>query len=101
MLSYLRMKGLPFVEDGAMITGKLESGEEIRMEFNDSGGIVSLNGGSFFYFQLIALIRMNYVRLVPRVAVLLPLACSFRLTPPIRGRASRGFSDEVSMTRIH
>ena len=43
LLSYLRMKGLPFVEDGAMVTGKLESGEEIRMEFSDSGGIVSLN----------------------------------------------------------
>jgi len=38
---YLRKKGLPFVEDGAMIIGKLESGEEIRMEFNSSGGILS------------------------------------------------------------
>ncbi len=47
LLSYLRMKGLPFVEDGAMITGKLESGEEIRMEFGGSGIIVSLNGESF------------------------------------------------------
>ena len=45
--SYLRMKGLPLVEDGAMIIGKLESGEEIRMEFDGSGGILSLNGGAF------------------------------------------------------
>jgi hypothetical protein len=45
--SYLRIKGLPFVEDGAMIIGKLESGEEIRMEFDGSNGILSLNGGSF------------------------------------------------------
>ena len=45
--SYLRMKGLPFVEDGAMITGKLESGEELRMEFGGSGDSVLLNGESF------------------------------------------------------
>jgi hypothetical protein len=30
-----------------MIIGKLESGEEVRMEFDDSGGILSLNGGPF------------------------------------------------------
>lgn len=47
LLAYLRIKGLPFVEDGAMIAGKLESGEELRMEFSANGGIVSLNGGSF------------------------------------------------------
>ncbi len=47
LLSYLRMKGLPLVEDGAMIIGKLESGEDLRMEFGGSGPIVSLNGESF------------------------------------------------------
>jgi len=46
LLSYLRAKGLPFVEDGVVITGKLGSGEEIRMEFDASGRIDSLNGGS-------------------------------------------------------
>lgn len=46
-LSYLRMKGLPLVEDGAVITGKLESGEELRMEFDGNGAIVMLNGKSF------------------------------------------------------
>lgn len=47
LLSYLRIKGLPFVEDSAMITGRLGSGEEIRMAFSSSGGIMSLNEESF------------------------------------------------------
>lgn len=47
LLSYLRKKGLPFTEDDAMILGKLESGEEFRMEFSDSGGIKTLNGEAF------------------------------------------------------
>ncbi len=41
VLSYFRAKGLPFVEDGAIITGKLESGEELRMEFDRNGGILA------------------------------------------------------------
>jgi len=47
LLSYFRMKGLPFVEDGVLVTGKLGSGEEIPMEFNGSGGVMSLNGAFF------------------------------------------------------
>jgi hypothetical protein len=47
VLSYVRIKGLPFVEDGAKLIGKLESGEEFRMEFGGSGNIVSMNGESF------------------------------------------------------
>jgi hypothetical protein len=44
VMSYLRRKGLPFQEDDTMITGKLASGEELRMEFGDRGGLLSLNG---------------------------------------------------------
>ncbi len=40
VLSYFRTKGLPCVENAAMITGKLESGEELRMEFDSNGGIL-------------------------------------------------------------
>lgn len=47
LLSYFRMKGLPFAENELMITGKLESGEELRMEFDGSGAMVSLNGEAF------------------------------------------------------
>lgn len=42
--SYFPMKGLSFVEDGDMITGKLESGEELRMTFDGSGNLMTLNG---------------------------------------------------------
>ena len=47
LLSYLRMKGLPCIENGALVTGKLGSGEEIRMEFDGNGRILSLNGDAF------------------------------------------------------
>jgi len=45
--SYFQMKGLPFVEDDDTITGKLESGEEVRMTFERSGNIMTLNGEGF------------------------------------------------------
>lgn len=47
LLSYFRLKGLSFVEHGAFVTGKLESAEEIVMEFSGSGGVISLNGEAF------------------------------------------------------
>jgi len=45
--SYLQKKDLPFEEEGSVISGKLETGEEVRLQFNASGGIVLLNNGSF------------------------------------------------------
>jgi len=47
LLSYFPMKGLPFVEDGDMIVGKLESGEELRMTFDRNGSMMTLNGEGF------------------------------------------------------
>ncbi len=46
VLSYLRIKMLSFIEDGERITGKLGSGEELRMEFSSSGSVRSINGES-------------------------------------------------------
>jgi len=42
--SYLQMKNLPHSEHASFITGELESGEDIRANFEESGRIVSLNG---------------------------------------------------------
>jgi hypothetical protein len=42
--SYLQMKNLPHSEHASFITGELETGEDVRANFEVSGRIVSLNG---------------------------------------------------------
>lgn len=42
--SYLRSKGLAFSEAGLLISGDLESGENIQAVFNEQDALVSLNG---------------------------------------------------------
>ncbi len=42
--SYLQMKKLPNTEHGSFVTGELESGEDVRANFDDQGRIVSFNG---------------------------------------------------------
>ncbi len=42
--SYLQMKNLPHSEHASFITGELESGEDVRANFDETGRIVSLNG---------------------------------------------------------
>lgn len=44
LLSYLLMKGLHPVEQGALITCELETGERVFAEFDDSGRVRTLNG---------------------------------------------------------
>ncbi len=44
LLAYLRKKLLPFVEHGAIITAELESGEDIRAEFDPSSRLLFING---------------------------------------------------------
>ena len=44
LLSYLRMKNLPFSEDGGIINFKLESGEDLQMDFDENGALRSVNG---------------------------------------------------------
>ena len=43
-LSYLNSKGLSPVSHGAQITCKLETGELLNAEFDEAGGLTSLNG---------------------------------------------------------
>jgi hypothetical protein len=42
--SYLQMKKLPHSEHASFITAELETGEDVRANFEESGRIVSLNG---------------------------------------------------------
>lgn len=42
--AYLRAKGLAFSEEGLVISGELESGENIRASFTEQDSLVSLNG---------------------------------------------------------
>jgi hypothetical protein len=43
-LSYLRAKGLPFVEKGALITAELAAGEDLSAGFDDQGRLQSISG---------------------------------------------------------
>ena len=42
--SYLQMKNLPHSEHASFIAGELDTGEDIRANFEESGRMVSLNG---------------------------------------------------------
>ncbi len=44
LLSYLRMKGIPFTEQGTSIQFELESAEGVRAEFSPTGALKSING---------------------------------------------------------
>jgi hypothetical protein len=44
LISYLRMKGIPFAENGLMITCELDTGERLSAEFNGAEKLMKLNG---------------------------------------------------------
>ena len=44
LLSYLHLKGLHFIEHGAVMSWELESGENVRAEFDRAGRLNSING---------------------------------------------------------
>jgi len=44
LLSYFRGKVLPFSEQGNAVLGELESGENLRAEFDETGRLLSMNG---------------------------------------------------------
>jgi hypothetical protein len=44
LLSYLRAKGLPFIEKGPLITAELAAGENLAAEFDDQGRLQSISG---------------------------------------------------------
>jgi len=46
ILSYLRMKNLPFAETGPLITCELDSKERLSVEFDDAGRLTRLNGAT-------------------------------------------------------
>ncbi len=43
LLSYFRLKGLSYAEQGPVIAGELESGEDIRVKFDLKGSAISIN----------------------------------------------------------
>jgi hypothetical protein len=45
--SYLRMKGLSPMENGSDLIFELETGERVAAEFDDTGGLTTVNGASF------------------------------------------------------
>jgi hypothetical protein len=44
LVSYFRIKGLPLTETGPLITGELESGEQLSAGFDERGMLTMLNG---------------------------------------------------------
>ncbi len=44
LISYLRLKNIPFVEQGAVIEFDLESGERMSMEFGPAKDLLKING---------------------------------------------------------
>jgi hypothetical protein len=49
--SYFRQKGLPLTEHASFIVSRMESGEDIRANFDQSGGLISLNGKKITFGQ--------------------------------------------------
>lgn len=43
LLSYLRLKQLPFLEQGTLITSRLESGEQLQADFDSGARLKSIN----------------------------------------------------------
>ncbi len=43
LLSYLRLKQLPFLEQGTLITSRLESGEQLHADFDSGARLKSIN----------------------------------------------------------
>jgi hypothetical protein len=43
-LSYFKLRSLPATEHATFIVGELESGEDIRADFDSSGRLISING---------------------------------------------------------
>ena len=44
LISYFRIKGLPYSENGPVVTGELATGESIIAEFDEAGGLTMING---------------------------------------------------------
>jgi hypothetical protein len=47
LLSYLQLKDLPFTEQGTIVMSELESGEDLRAEFDPAGHLISINDKNF------------------------------------------------------